>query len=244
MGTEWQLSLLLAPFLLIARRWGWAALLGTAVLLALPYPGLAGKVVHALFHPTFTMCFVIGMATARLVRGGRLVSLPSKRTPKSAPFATVAGAASAAALLFSDYLGPVLTAWAAAFAAGALCCLIACRPGIWPDRFLSCGLLRRVATFSYSLYLIHLPLLALLADRLGIHGETAFYAAALPGIPVIVGFSYLFSRLFEVPFQRKKTGTVSSVADAPPVVPSSGFGSESSGGGRQQVAQGPIFAVD
>jgi peptidoglycan/LPS O-acetylase OafA/YrhL len=76
-------------------------------------------------------------------------------------------------------------------------------------RLLDSPPLTRLGSFSYSLYLIHLPIvvaisLKLVAPRLG-HGEKAFLVTTvLAGGLSLVG-AWLFARVFEFPFQRHRS---------------------------------------
>lgn len=90
------------------------------------------------------------------------------------------------------------------------------------------GLLRRglslrplvfVGTFSYSLYLVHAPLLQLLwkfaLRPLGISNALVFLALMTIGFALVLASSYGFFRVFEAPFLRKtgRLAPVASVAD-------------------------------
>lgn len=83
--------------------------------------------------------------------------------------------------------------------------ILAARPGVNPvNRALSWKPLVAVGLFSYSLYLVHAPLLQLIWQ----YGLVPWYMAPLPlfftlaliGVPVIVAVSYVFSLGCERPF--------------------------------------------
>ena len=61
-----------------------------------------------------------------------------------------------------------------------------------------------IGAFSYSIYLIHVPLLAVTwqyaLDPLGLHGARALAPMLVVGLPLIVGLSYLFFVCCERPF--------------------------------------------
>ena len=62
-----------------------------------------------------------------------------------------------------------------------------------------------LGTFSYSLYLIHFPLILVemaLLRSYQLSAPTNFLIYALLGLPVIVGISYAFHRVFERPFMH------------------------------------------
>jgi peptidoglycan/LPS O-acetylase OafA/YrhL len=92
--------------------------------------------------------------------------------------------------------------------AACACLLVLCarnKRGIWRGA-LSSRPLVWVGGFSYSLYLIHAPLLqvvwqygaALFAGRIG-----RFLVTALAGVPLIVAASWVFYRYCEEPYLRK-----------------------------------------
>jgi peptidoglycan/LPS O-acetylase OafA/YrhL len=65
----------------------------------------------------------------------------------------------------------------------------------------------RLGTFSYSLYLIHLPILGLVELLLsGVHSPVVkFFGLLLLGVPLALLASYGFHRLFEKPFMSEQT---------------------------------------
>jgi len=71
-------------------------------------------------------------------------------------------------------------------------------------RFFSWKPFAVIGAFSYSLYLVHAPLLQLFWQYLlrpaGLAFEARFAAIVLVGMPAIVGAAYLFHRAFEKPF--------------------------------------------
>ncbi|WP_436528766.1 acyltransferase family protein [Actinoplanes sp. HUAS TT8] len=73
-------------------------------------------------------------------------------------------------------------------------------------RALDCAPLRELGRFSYSLYLIHMPVVALISTLLvrphtGSH-PTAFTVTVLLAIPVALAAARLFATVFETPFQH------------------------------------------
>jgi peptidoglycan/LPS O-acetylase OafA/YrhL len=63
-----------------------------------------------------------------------------------------------------------------------------------------------VGTFSYSVYLVHAPLLQILWQYVlhpaGADNATIFAFLMTLGFAMILGASYLFFRVFEEPFMR------------------------------------------
>jgi peptidoglycan/LPS O-acetylase OafA/YrhL len=206
LGTEWQLYVLLLPFLLIARKASWPVLLGLVVgAAAAPVPGIPGKLLHKVLSPTFTTPFVIGMLSARLAYRWR--GLPPVGTPRGERLTLLllAGVTLAAIAGYVE-LNPRsvdLGAWCAALAAGATCLLLQRRPRCAPARLLASRPARTLGTLSFSLYLVHFPLLALLAFAawdVGVPADRAWYLVQLPGLVVIFAFAYAFYLAFEKPF--------------------------------------------
>jgi peptidoglycan/LPS O-acetylase OafA/YrhL len=78
------------------------------------------------------------------------------------------------------------------------------RPAIL--RMLEMPALVRLGTFSYSLYLIHDPLLGLghaLLQTFGVSPVKSFALLLCIGVPLIIFVSYLFHCVFERPFMRR-----------------------------------------
>jgi peptidoglycan/LPS O-acetylase OafA/YrhL len=78
-------------------------------------------------------------------------------------------------------------------------------------RLLDSRPVRRLGSFSYSLYLIHLPIvvaisLKLVAPRLG-HGTAAFAVTTVFAGGLSLAGAWLFAKVFELPFQRHRSWT-------------------------------------
>jgi len=76
-------------------------------------------------------------------------------------------------------------------------------------RLLSSRPLERLGSFSYSLYLIHLPIVVaisfkLVAPRLG-HGTAAFLVTTVAAGGLSLVGAWLFAKAFEFPFQRHRS---------------------------------------
>ena len=82
---------------------------------------------------------------------------------------------------------------------------LATRRPVRLTRVLNCRALRALGGFSYSLYLIHMPVVALIstlivAPAAGSH-LTAFLTTVALAIPVCLAAARLFAAVFETPFR-------------------------------------------
>jgi len=84
----------------------------------------------------------------------------------------------------------------------AVIILIGSRPNAIVNRLLSSRYLVHLGIYSYSVYLIHLPLVILLGGYAIAHfsnnGQVLFIL--LFAVPLMLGLGYLFHLLFEKPF--------------------------------------------
>ena len=99
-------------------------------------------------------------------------------------------------------IAPAIAALLAAVATGRpapLVWLLATRP------------VRGLGTFSYSLYLIHLPIvvtvIGVITPRLVGPGLPAFGVTVALAVPVAVLAAWLFAKVFEIPFQRHRAAS-------------------------------------
>jgi peptidoglycan/LPS O-acetylase OafA/YrhL len=179
--------------------WHWLAALAAApVALLIVHKGSAWTVHHYYWidlaiGPAIAMSLA-AVATRRPASGPASPGLTSAATG-----ATREGGASA---------GP----WARASGASAsgtapLTWLLATRPAL------------ALGGFSFSLYLIHLPIVAMISRRLvAPHvapGLPAFWVTLVVAVPVCVAAAWLFGRVFETPFQSRHSPEVGQ--DPPPV---------------------------
>jgi peptidoglycan/LPS O-acetylase OafA/YrhL len=97
-------------------------------------------------------------------------------------------------------IGPAIAMLLAAVATGRpapLTWLLATRP------------VRSLGSFSYSLYLVHLPIVGVISSRVvRPHvppGMPTFWATLLLAVPITVVAAWLFAAVFEIPFQRYRS---------------------------------------
>lgn len=76
-------------------------------------------------------------------------------------------------------------------------------------RLLDAPVMRTLGSFSYSLYLIHLPIIMVVSRRFAIpqvgRGPEAFWVTTAVGVPLSILCAWLFALVFEIPFQRHRS---------------------------------------
>lgn len=69
--------------------------------------------------------------------------------------------------------------------------------------------LRILGSFSYSLYLIHMPIVKVVSKKFALptlgHGLSAFWVTVAISVPVSILCAWLFALVFEIPFQRHRS---------------------------------------
>ena len=210
-AIEAQLYLVLPLMLLILRRAGVAAMLA-AVIVPVLVIGAFGPFVHVVemfmrFTPQFAVGFALGMIAAGVLTSERLLLYP---WPWLAAGALVPG------IVLIVLMGPVWTVghyfWVdLALAPGVAAMIVAIaagrpRPVV---RFLDTRPIRSLGGFSYSLYLIHAPVIVAVSSLIVVplvgHGLLAFAIALLVGVPSALVAARLFAAVFDLPFQRHKS---------------------------------------
>ncbi|WP_260478193.1 acyltransferase [Nonomuraea sp. WAC 01424] len=210
-AVEAQLYLVFPLMLLVLRKWGAAVMLGAVTLIVVAVGALAPYVpaVDLLMRltPQFAALFAVGAVCAGVVRA-------RERTGRL-PWHWFAAAAALPVLTLVVVAGPV---WVVGHffwvdltvgpAAGLLLAGVATgRPG-WLVRLLDTRPVRRLGSFSYSLYLIHAPLVVMI-NRLVVAprvppGMPAFLLTLALAVPASVVAAWLFASVFELPFQRHR----------------------------------------
>jgi peptidoglycan/LPS O-acetylase OafA/YrhL len=203
-ATECQIYLLMPLLVVSLRRLGALMTLGWTVLLGLGLTfGFRGALASAL--PWYLSLFCMGMLAARYCGQPRTPASGWARAGSYVLFGVVALTIVARGKeFFNSHLIVMDTLTGAATALLLVASLQDAEKKAHPiTKLLSWKPLVGVGAFSYSLYLVHAPLL---------HGLYLLYAQVLPGspermflllaasIPLIVGVSYLFHLAFERPF--------------------------------------------
>lgn len=212
-GLEAQIYL---AFPLLVGCWlyfgaGTAAILGSglaaAAWLATSLVPNIGQLHLAGAMPWFLALFSFGMLGAAVVEtDARSMKLLRNRTPWTALAFVASGATVAVCVVAGrDAVFSHLPLMDVLVGVAAACVIVASCRGNGPlRRALSYGPLVFVGGFSYSLYLIHAPLLQLVWQYdlrpLGLDATDTFLLLALGGVPLILCISYLFSIAFERPF--------------------------------------------
>ena len=203
-ATECQIYLLMPVLVLSLRRLGAAATLAWTVLFGLLLTfGFHGALASAL--PWYLSLFCMGALAARQCSRP---SIPAAGWARAGSYVLFSVVALTIVARGKEFFNAHLIVMDTLTGAAAALLLVASfhdaeRRQHAVTKLLSWRPLVRVGVFSYSLYLVHAPLL---------HGFYLVYAAVLPGrperlffllaasIPLIVGLSYLFHLAFERPF--------------------------------------------
>ena len=210
-AVEAQLYLLLPLGLLILRKTS-ATVLLIAVLVPVLLIGIFAPsvpTVHLLtrFTPQFAVGFTLGTLAAGVVGNDRWRRYPWH-------WLAMAAAVPVLALIFIK--GSVWTVehyfWVDLAITPAIALLLAAiatrksGPLVW---FLDTRPIRSLGGFSYSLYLVHAPIIVavavlIVAPRV-MSGVPAFLVTLAIGVPLALMFARLFAAVFDLPFQRHKS---------------------------------------
>ena len=225
-ALEWKIYFFFPLLLLVKRRYGSAAALGSSAvigysimaLLLAKYPIKE----QGLTCPWYLLLFATGMCTSLLAF--RETTSQKQAYLKVGRWALLLSAAATAVLLClypisaqsqDVYFGklPLIDPIAGVCVASFLFLLKASDHQGFANSvrtFLSWRPLVFIGTFSYSLYLIHLPILDIVritVDRLPFaahHANLQLALIALIGLPLVLVGAYVFHLLFERPFMNPK----------------------------------------
>ena len=220
-GTFWsiaveaELYVVFPLLLLLRRRLGAAALLAVAtvpvIVAALLLPSLPGvPPVDKLsgLTPQLAPLFALGVAGAGiLVAGDRVRRLPWHWLAALAALPVVVLAACAGTVWTVRHyfwvdlaIGPAMVLLLVAVTTGRPALLV---------RLLDTRLVRGLGTFSYSLYLIQLPIVVVVSRVVKGHhlvpaGLPTFALTLAVAVPLALALARLFAAVFEIPFQRHR----------------------------------------
>lgn len=211
-ALEWQIYFVFAFLLLpLRRRWGILAALGAALLVSTLLVGVG----LGPGNPWLLVLFAVGML------GAELVQRPVGRGFTALTLALTALSALVHLVVWRDHFPWPDSLWLIyglklaldlLLSASVLCWLVAGVQGHAPlapvFRVLSSRPLVALGTFSYSIYLMHDPLLALSLPLLDPLIKAAplptFAFAASAFVPATLGLCYLFYRVCERPFLKNR----------------------------------------
>jgi peptidoglycan/LPS O-acetylase OafA/YrhL len=211
-GVEAELYLLF-PLLLFVRRRLSAVALAACVTFPVIVRGLMAADASPVegdnwLAPHLAPVFVAGMIGAGVVvASGRIQRLPWVWFAVLAAMPVLAlGVIQGSVWTVTHYfwvdlaIAPAMTMLIAAVATG--------RPPILV-RLLTARCIRSLGSFSYSLYLIHLPIVMAVIRRVAPHfvspGLSTFWFTLAVALPISVLGAWLFSKLFEMPFKRNRS---------------------------------------
>ena len=175
--------------------------------------------------PDLAALFAVGILAAGIVS--------ASQARRSWPWPWLALAAAAPVLVTICWQGSVWTLdhlfWVDLALGPAIACLLAGlatgRPG-GLLRVLDARPMRSLGSFSYSLYLTHAPIVAIVCQRIVAGrvaaGVPAFLVSLALALPLTIVFARLFAAVFEIPFQRRRSS--SAAARAPPPARAGGAG--------------------
>jgi peptidoglycan/LPS O-acetylase OafA/YrhL len=222
-AVEWQIYFLFALFLLpVWRRLGNLAAVCAAILVSVgSYGVLNGRLGGT--YPWMLGLFAVGMAGAAIAFGGE----PKYDRWRQVRWGRIAGILCTIAFVFAmlqrkSLLKLPAIGWIASgdwklecamdFVVGIaavsfiLHCILRDRrsqPAGVMSRVFNARPARTLGAFSYSLYLTHAPVLALIDNvnrKLGLQGISSFMTVIAIGVPATVAVAYMFYLVFERPF--------------------------------------------
>lgn len=211
-AVEAQLYFTFPLLLLVLRKWGPVVMVGSVAALVAGL-GLLAPYVHAIhllmrLTPQFAALFALGLAAAGIVVAGERI--------RRLPLQWLAALAALPVLVLLVVQGSgwwsVHMFWidlAVGPATALLLAAVATRRPVPLVRLLDTRPVRSLGSFSYSLYLIHAPIVVavnrkLVAPHLG-SGQAAFWVTFAIAVPLSVVAARLFGAVFEIPFVRHRS---------------------------------------
>jgi peptidoglycan/LPS O-acetylase OafA/YrhL len=217
-GAFWSIAVeaqlyLVFPLMIILLRRGSTAVMLSAVgapvaLIAIFAP--TRPIVHDLLRltPQFAILFAMGAAGAGVLAASDRV----KRWPWHW-FAAIAAAPVVAMIVFEGSVWTINNFYGVDVALGVSVALLFAGAAMghpkWLVRVLDTGPIRSLGSFSYSLYLIHAPIVVVVCAKIVAPqvtpGVPTFLVTVALAAPLSVIAARLFAAVFELPFQRYRS---------------------------------------
>jgi len=216
-GAFWSIAVeaelyLLFPLLLLVRRRLGAAVLVTGVTLLVVARGLLAGNASPVegdnwLAPNLAPVFVAGLTAAGV--------MVARERVRRMPWHWLSALAMVPVLSLIAVKGSAWTVhhyfWVDLAVAPAMAMFLAAIATGRPDfllRLLASRPLRSLGNFSYSLYLIHLPIVMVVVRKIAPNyvsaGLPTFCFTVVVGLPASVLSAWLFAEIFEMPFKRKR----------------------------------------
>jgi peptidoglycan/LPS O-acetylase OafA/YrhL len=206
-AVEWQIYFVFPVILWLGRRSSLATAVTTAVALVIVAHGLAGtgspwsKIDH--LTPQFLALFALGVGAVQLARGGGAARRRALTLGAIIALGTcLAGALGEGSVwMVGHYFWVDIV-----FGTGVACVMSLMYGGGVPSlrAVLASRTGRRLGLFSYSIYLLHAPLVGVLYQYVFGPAHLAplltFALIIIPGVPAILALCYGFHLVFEAPF--------------------------------------------
>ena len=213
MAVEAQLYLLFPLLLLMVRRWSAIAMLAAATLVVAAV-GIFGPHISRVdtfviqSPPDLAALFAVGILSAGIVG--------ASTARRSWPWGWLALAAAAPVLATIWWQGSMWTLdhlfWVDIALGPAIACLLAALATGHPApvlRLLDAKPIRNLGSSSYSLYLTHAPIVAIVYEKIVAgrvsQGVPAFVISLAIVLPLTIVFARLFASVFEKPFLRRQS---------------------------------------
>jgi len=211
-AVEWQVYFVFPLILLVGRKRSLEVaviLTIVAVLLTQIVAGL-GTPFSKLneLTPQFLALFALGVLAVKLAHTGENAKLP--RWLGALALAALLAVVAGALLRGSEWMVAHFFYVDLVFGLFVACALYLLFIGnaVAPRRLLTSRTMLRLGLFSYSIYLIHAPIIAVLdkyvIGSLGISAPAKFGLLLVVAVPLVLLLSYAFHLLFEAPFLRHR----------------------------------------
>jgi len=210
-AVEAELYLIFPLLVLMRRRLSTAAVLAAVtvpvVAMGLLRPGMATADKLTGVAPQFAPLFAVGVLAAGVVAARDRI--------RRMPWPWLAALAAAPVVVLIILNGSVWTVrhyfWIDLAVSPAIALLLAGVATHRPDplvRLLATRPLRRLGSYSYSLYLLHVPIVLGISRTIATHvapGLPAFWVTLGLGVPISLLTARWFAAIFEIPFQRYRS---------------------------------------